>query len=264
MFNLISADLYKLRKSTALKILFGITTVCAILMTLFAYLIPQGKLEESMTGMGFLFSDMNVMSILGAVMAGVIICGDYENKIIQDSISTGYSRSTIIISKSIAYFLALTFLLLPYVLITGIAIGSGNEFSMGAVAIGFNHLLTIEAGNITAAAIGKLLAVMLTLLIVYLGQLCICIPLAFLLKKPVLVVAITYVFSILSAQLIRIAESSPAFNRFFSLTPYGGRYIFLTTGSEAGEILKAIMVSLVFATIMITITYFFFRKSEMK
>jgi len=43
MYNLIRADLFKLRKSMTIKILFGITTVSAVVMAVMAYLIPQGK-----------------------------------------------------------------------------------------------------------------------------------------------------------------------------------------------------------------------------
>ena len=69
MINLIRADLFKLRRTLTVKILLGIGTASALAMAVIAYLIPQGKLSESMTGIGFMFSDINVISILGAVLA---------------------------------------------------------------------------------------------------------------------------------------------------------------------------------------------------
>ncbi len=65
MYNLILADLFKLRKSMAIKILFAITTASAVAMAVMAYLIPQGKISASMSGIGFMFSDADIMSIRG-------------------------------------------------------------------------------------------------------------------------------------------------------------------------------------------------------
>lgn len=265
MYNLIWADLFKLRKSMAIKILFGITTVSAVSMGMVAYLIPQGKMNASMAGIGFLFSDINMISILGAVIAGVFICGDFENRTIQDAVANGYSRGAIIVSKATAFCCALAFILLPYAIITGITLSTGSAFSMGSVAVGFLHILTSEAGTaFSASEIWKLLAAMLTLIVVYMAQLSLCIPLALVLKKPVLVVAIYYGFTILCAQLMGLRDSSPVFDRIFACTPYGGNYTFVTLGTGAGDIFKAISVSLIFIIAMIVVTYYAFRKSEIK
>ncbi|MNP68119.1 hypothetical protein D3C76_1640280 [compost metagenome] len=96
------------------------------------------------------------------------------------------------------------------------------------------------------------------------AQLILCVPLAFVLKKPVLVVPIYYGFSILTAQLIGVANSSPVFDRIFSCTPYGGNYTFLTLDAVAGDIFKAIGVSLAFIILILAVTFALFRKSEMK
>jgi len=265
VLNLIQADLFKLRKSMAIKILVAITTVCAAAMALIAYLIPQGKIEASMTGIGFMFSDINVISILGGFIAGMFICGDFDNKTIQDAIANGYSRGAIIVSKATVLGLALAFILLPYAIITGVSLSTGSEFNMGAVAVGFLNLLTVEGGTVFAASeVLKIAAVFLTLMVVYVAQLSICVPLAFVLKKPIFVIVIYYGFSILTAQLMKISDSSPGFNRILSATPYGGNYAFTTLGTAAVEISQAIAVSLLFIVVMLAITYGIFRKSEMK
>lgn len=265
MYNLILADLYKIHKSMAIKIIFGITTVSAVVMAVMAYLIPQGKIDASMTGLGFLFSDISVMGILGAVIAGVFICGDFDNKTISDAIANGSSRFAVIVSKAIIFCITIVFILLPYAIVTGIGLGTGYKFGMGSVAMGFLHLLTIEAGRaFSATDIWKLVAVMLTLMIVYVAQLSICIPLALVLKKPILVVAINYGFSILFGQLMGLKNSSKVFDRVFAFTPYGGNYPFVTLDTETGDIFKAIFVSLIFVTAILALTYGAFRKSEFK
>ncbi|MFD0715730.1 ABC transporter permease [Paenibacillus sp. GCM10027626] len=265
MVNLVQADLYKLRKTKSIKILFAITTVCAAVMTMLAYLIPQGKIEDSMAQIGFMFSDVNVISILGAVVAGIFICGDFDNKIIHNAIANGSGRGAVIVSKTAVFCFAIALILLPYAVITGIARGSGSEFGMGSMSIGFLNLLTSESGTaLSTAEVWKLLAVMLTLLIVYMAQLSICVPLALMLKKPVFVIAIYYAFTIACGQLTGLKESYPTFYRIFSFTPYGGDYSFMNLHTESEDLLQAVGVSLAFIIVMLAIAYSTFRKSEIK
>jgi len=260
---MIRADLFKMRKSHAIKILFVITTLSAVAMTLMAYLIPQGLIDSKMTGIGFMFSDINMISILGAVIAGIFICGDFDNKTIHDAISCGQSRGTIIVSKAIVLFCGIAFILLPYAIVTGIALSSGYELSMGSLGVGFLNIQSLNSGNpYQVLDFLKLLIIMLTLIIVYASQLSICVPLAITLKKPILVVAIYYGFSMFCGQLTSL--SSSVFKRIYACTPYGGRYMFLTMDTQAVDIIHAIFVSLIFVIVMLAITYILFRKSEIK
>lgn len=264
MLNLIQADLYKLWKSTAIKVLLGITVLSSVLMTIMAYEIPKGNIDKNMTGVGFMFSDVNVMSILGAVIASILICGDFENKGIPDAIASGCSRSSIIVSKTIAFCCSIAIILLPYAITTVIALCTGSIFSMGSVSVGLLNVLTSASNSFSTAHIWKLLAVIFTLIIVYGAQLSLCIPLAFSLKKPVFVVAIYYAFTILSAQLSNLSSSSSVFKNISSCTPYGGNYSLTTLNTSSGDILKAIAVSIIFTFIMLAVTYSIFRKSEVK
>ncbi|SEW35772.1 ABC transporter permease [[Clostridium] fimetarium] len=265
MLNLIQADLFKMRKSPVIKILFGITTLCAIVMTIMAYLIPQGVIGDKYTGIGFLFSDLNVISILGAVLAGILICGDFENKTIHEAVTSGCNRGAIIVSKAVVFFSALAFILIPYAIITGIALGTGAKFDMGAVSAGFLNILSKDSGiALSASGILKILAAMLTLMLVYMAQLSLCVPLAFVLKKPVLVVVNYYGLSIGSGQLAILSSSSPVLKNILSWTPFGGNYSFLTMNSGPGDLLKAIVVCFICIIIMIVIAFSLFRKSEIK
>ncbi|MDF2541579.1 MAG: hypothetical protein K0S47_1297 [Herbinix sp.] len=265
MYNLIRADLFKIRKTKAIKVLFGITTFSALIMVWIAYSISQGEMNNNIAGIGFMFSDVNMISILGAVLAAIFICGDFENKIIHEAIVTGNSRSSVIIGKAIVFIGAVAFILVPYVAITVIALITGSEFSMGSIAVGFLNIITSEAGNhLSVTEIGKLVAVIITLLFVYMAQLSICLPFALLLRKPVLVVTVYYGLTILCAQLTSIKGTSKIFDRIFALTPYGGMYSLTSLASSAIDFIKAIFVSFIFMILMFSITCLAFRRSEIK
>jgi ABC-2 type transport system permease protein len=265
MLNLIRADLFKLMKSQVVKVLTGISAASAIITAVMAYLIPLGRIDTRMTGIEFMFSDMNMICILGAVVAGIIVCGDFDNKTIHNAISGGSRRSAVIVSKAAALAVALILLLLPYAIVTAAGLGTGYKFDVGSVGIGFLHVLTTESGTVMGITeIGKLAAIMLTLIIVYIAQLSLCVPLAFFLKKPVFVVAIYYGFSILCAQLAGGSESSSVLSRIFLRTPYGNKHALITLETTASDMARTIGISVIFIAIMLTVTYTAFRKSEIK
>lgn len=264
MLNMVKADLFKMYKSPAIKILAGITIMSSIIMTVMAYLIPLGKISQSYTGIGFLLSDIDVMSILGGVAAGIFICGDFDNKVVHDAIASGSSRGTIVLGKAMSFFCAIIIMMLPYAVVTLIGLFSGIEFSMGNTAVGFLYMLTTESGKLDASEIFKLIVLILTQMVVYLGQLSLCLPFAFVFKKPVAVVAGYYGFTILCANLGPLRAASKAFDELTALTPFGGNYTFLNLEMGAGDIFKAVIVSVVFAAIMIIITWWPFRKAEIR
>ncbi|PJI07559.1 MULTISPECIES: ABC transporter permease subunit [Clostridium] len=265
MYNLIKADLFKLRKSKAIKIIFAITVISALTMTIMAYLIQKGKLNTGTTGIGFLFSDANMMGILGAVLAGVFICGDFDNRTIHEAIVNGNSRCQVVISKAIVFFISCLVILLPYFIATGIAIETGYKFNMGGVSVGFLNLITTEGGKAISLLQGfKILAIMFALVFIYIAQLGLCIPFAIVFKKPVVVVAVYYGITILFSQMSKLEASAKTFKNIIECTPYGSKYVFMALNTGAGDIARAFIVSLICIIIMIAITCYAFRRAEIK
>lgn len=265
MFNIIRADLFKMLHSSIVKILLAITTLAATLMVVLVYLLTEGKLDASYSGIAFLFSDINVISILGAVLAGVFICGDFDNKTIHDAIASGSSRASIVVSKAVVFILGMLVLLLPYAIMTGIALGTGARFEAGSIGVGFLNVLMKTSGTaFSGKEVLKIIVVILTLLLVYIAQMSICVPIALACKKPVIVIAINYAISILNGQLMALEGKSKIFDNIYECTPYGRTYFFLDLGAPAGDIVKAMVVSAAFLILMLILTYGIFRKTEIK
>lgn len=264
MFNLISADLFKIRKSISIKVLVAITALCAVAMTVMARLIPQGALDKSVSSLVFLFSDINVAGILVGVIAGIFICGDFENQTIHDAIAGGHGRGSVLISRTVTFYCSVLAILLPYAIVTSIALGTGAKFGPVSPSGTFLHLLTAPGAPVSGAQAGKLIAVIITLIVLYAGQMSICIPLAIVLKKPVLVIAINYGVQILCGQLAQIAHTSSSFNTVYSLTPYGTSYMQAALNTPAGDLVKSLAVSAGFMLIMVLLAYTAFRKAEIK
>lgn len=264
MINMIKADLYKMRKSITMKVVFLITLICSILMALMSYFIADGSLSDTYSGITFLFADANMTSILGSVLAAVFICSDFENKVISTEISSGTSRFTIIIGKIISYFIAVSIIMLPYAIVSIIGVLLKKNFSISQGVGFFNLLQSSQNISFSTNDVLKLIVVALVLIVVYLGQFIICIPITFKVKKPVIVVAVYYAFTVAMAQISNLAAKSDAFNNILSCTPYGNKYLFLTLESSCGDIVKALVVSIIFVIFISIISYLLFRKEEVK
>lgn len=265
MYNLIKADLFKLRKSMAIKILLLITTVSSIIMTIIAYMVQQGKLNTSSANIGFLFSDANMMGILGGAIAAIFICNDFDNRTIHEAIVDGNSREKVVFSKSVIFCLSSLIILLPYIIVTCIAISTGNKFNMGLNSVGFLKLLTAEGGKaISLSQLWKMIAVIFALSASYAARASVCIPLAIALKKPSIVVPAYYGITIFLAKLSSLEGSSKLIKSILECTPFSGKYSLMTLNTQGSDIIKAIIFSLILVTLVIVVTGFAFRKSEIK
>lgn len=264
MYNLIRADLFKIRKSMSIKVLFTITVVCSIVVTIMAHLIQVGKLNGT-NGIEFLFSDANVMTILGGTVAGIFICGDFDNRMIHDSIANGASRFEVILSKMVSFCITTAFIILPYIVVTGIALATGDKFRMSSMSAGFLNILTTEAGkSLSSSQVWKLIGIIITLLVLYISQISICVPLAIVSKKPVVVVGVYYALTILFARVSGTMNLSKVLDKILSCVPYYGKYSLMTLSTDTGDILKAVLVSIIFIVIINMVSYLTFRKAEIK
>ncbi|MDF2923548.1 MAG: hypothetical protein K0R57_2462 [Paenibacillaceae bacterium] len=265
MLNLIVADLYKLRKSAALKISLAITFLSAAAITATAYFLAEGQISLEASGNAALLMDLVMMSIIGALVAGVFICGDFEHKTIHDAISSGTGRGAVLVSKAIVYFLAVAVLVLPYPLITAVAAGTGYAFAAPFAPSVFLQILADRSGvALTAPALGKMLAIALTMIAVHAARLSICVLLAFVMRKPALVTGIGVAATILGDLAVGFHEKIPVLGAVFLYTPFAMNHTVVSMNAGAGDLLKAITVSLVFIAAVLAMTYGAFRRAEIK
>ena len=247
MFNLIKADLYKMRKTKSIKILFLLCCISATLMSVISYQLTNGNLSHDIIGIGSFFTDFQMISLVSVIFISLFICNDFDNKTIHDSISTGYSRSSIIICKTITYFISILIFLLPDVIAAIVGMCSNYSFETFLPSV-FQNIMKNENGTAFDFNIFlKIIAIWFTMAIVYASQISISIFLAFSIQKSVIVI-------------INIDAASD----FFSKTPFGVDYSKLTLNANASVFFNFIGISLVFLVIMMLLSYLFFRKAEIK
>lgn len=262
MFNLIRADLYGIRKSKAIKILFCIICVCSIAMVVVSHLMAVGKVSLESAGNASALGEPMMMSLIGAILAGVFICGDFENKTIHDAISCGSGRGAVIISKAISYFIVIAFMMVPYFIVTVIGVCTDFEYTLYMSSSFLSILSNVSSIDVTPQIIFKIIAITLTIMLVYASQMSICVALSFLIRKPVFVIGIGFGLISLITFIIGLGNDVQILGDIFSYMPFTRGYI--TLDASASEFIKPIAVSIGFIIVLLAITYSGFRKSEVK
>ncbi|MBS7009308.1 hypothetical protein [Anaerostipes sp.] len=263
MINIVRSDLLKLKKSAALKVMFLISGAGAVLMVLCAHWFQNGTLGAGAAANASFLADAQMVALLGTVAAGLFLCGDFENKTIHDAVSGGKGRNEIILGKAVSYFIVLLILILPYFLVAAAAIFIDSQYQLYIPSV-FLTLICQESGDaVTLQSALKMIGITAAVCVVYAGQLSICLPLSFIFRRPVPVIGIGYLVSLICGMLQ--AGGNQAFQKLISLTPFHSKYLFrLSMDAEPEILLKSISAGAVFAALMILISVLIFRRAEIK
>ena len=265
MLNLIFAEFYKLKRSKGIKLCFGFTVICSISMAIISHNVAIGKLNLSISGSASGLSEVVIMSLIGSIMTGILVCNDFETKTIHDEIIGGNGRKSIVYSKAIVFSICIALLLLPYIVVTFIGCSSDLEFSKLAGSSGFmNIIVENKSLDFSAFNVGRILLISITLIIVYIGRISLFIPIAFKSRKPMIVMSVGFGLSTLVDIFIGLLGDISGVSKIILLTPYSREYLLISMETEFTMILKAMVVNIIFTIIMIYITYKIFRKSEIK
>lgn len=260
MYNLIQADLFKLRKSLSIKILFLLSCMAGIGMAYMSYFMTKNDLGKDLIGIASLLADFQMMGLIGSITCATFICGDFENKTIHDAISSGSSRKTLILSKAFVYFLVIGLMIIPYVIVAIVGFCSKMDFTPFLPSVFLNIMANEGDLTLTAPVFLKIIALSFSSLSIYLGQLSISFLLAFIIKKPIAVIGISYG---INAALPKLA-TIPGLKDILSFTPLGIDYATLTLKADILTIIKPILFSVIFIAIIIAITNKLFKKAEIK
>lgn len=265
MFNMIKADIYKLSKMQAVKICILTSIVCSLGIAYMLHGVYNGTYSLDASSAFALVSDTMIISILGAVLTGALICGDFESKNIHDEIACGNGRFAIVITKTVSISLLIILLVLPYVLMSTIGFATNIGFAIyTGVPSAFLNILSNATGvEITNEYVLKSVVLSLLITLTYIAKISICIPLAFMARKSIVVIMTgfvsTFLFDIISALLKDVAGIS----NFIKFLPYTMIYD-LNLNCSVEVMVKSFISSVLFITVMLGITYAQFRKAEIK
>lgn len=265
MFNLIKADIFKLFKVQIVKISFLVSVVCSIMIAIVLHGVYKGTYTLETSSAFALVSDTMIVAMLGAILIGTLICGDFESKNIHDEIACGNGRFSIIMAKTITISLLMILLVLPYAIVAIVGFASNIGFGVytGVPSAFFNILANAQGVELSSQSILKSIVLTLFITLSYIAKVSICIPLAFKARRSLIVIIAgfisTFIFDIISA----VAKGVKGINEVVQLLPFTNIFK-LTLDCTVDVMLKSMIYNFLFIAAMIGITYVMFRKAEIK
>ncbi len=261
MKNLLKATLYRVWKSSGVKIVFVLTVLVAAPYYICGSMVAGGSIDAagagSVTGLG----DAMILWIFGPLVTAMIIGSDFENKTIHGAI--GYGRGRIIANDMFVYAICVLVLTLPYILGSVICLIGGVNMEGAQMTAVSACMDTVIRYNETYG-VGKAILTYLAFACVTIGQISICVPVAVKVKKPVIVTAFGFFFGMITALIATLAAKVEALQNVYKLTPYAYGLAEVNLDAEVSDLLLAILISMIFTGVMGLVAWLLFRKAEIK
>lgn len=265
MGRLFKIEMKKLQKSTAMKVMLIVAAglgVLSVAINVLLDILAEGLVEEALGLSGYnmaltmSYGDTDMLLMVVIIMA-VLIGGDFSARTLQTQVAAGYGRFKIIVSRFLSGIVAYVILYIEYCIICigGITIfyGWGEDITSKQ---GLEHLGEIGA----QFGLGLLLSI--TFLAIYMlfmfllknvgGSIGVCVP-TMLLVPGILQTVI--MFNKDAAEVL-------------SFTPIGQQYEFAMSMYGKGladvDIVRFVVVCVVWLVAFIGLNFLTFRKSELK
>lgn len=263
MLRFIKGDIYKSVKLKTIFIIFGVVALSAILLAYISHKLYTGDMTPDAGVNASLMGDCMMVAIVGGLLAAELIVSDFETKSVHNEIISGKSRFDLIIAKLISFAIHLSFVLLSYAIVVLVGIGSGISFApLNGVPSTFFSLLS-DCSTKNDPNILKCVVLCLVIFIAYISKLSICIPLAFKCRKRIPVLVLGFSTSFIFDIIRSVTKKVDGLSDFIDALPYS-QITKVTIGASWGTIGGVLASSLIFIAAMVIITYFLFRKLEIK
>lgn len=261
MCNLIKANLFRMGKSAGVRIAFLVTVLAAALYYVAAHMVSMGDIAPEQAGTVSGLADPMILSLFGALFVGLLIGSDFENKTVHGAIGMG--RTKILCGYLSVYIIGIFLLTIPYIVGSVVCIAAETDMAGAGGAAVSTGLINVmcSAGDIS---IGKLIVSYLAMAVVYMGQISVCIPVAVKVKKPIVVTAFGFFFGMVTAFLATVVSKVEMLEQIYELTPFAYSAGSIAVCASYGDLLKGIIVSILFTGLMGILSWAIFRRTEIK
>lgn len=163
MYNLIKAELFKLRKDRVFRTMILIIAILSLVYPLLYYFDNLSQGSPQMTGVQFLFNFITgntlIVKFSIAVLAGFFISSEYSTGVMKTIASSGNVRAKLYIAKLIGFSLGAMILSLVFPIVSTLEVSllsgfghlpEGAEASFIPRAIGLTLLFTVAFASIGA------------------------------------------------------------------------------------------------------------------
>lgn len=269
MRKLVKAEFFKLRKSVYYKaIVLG--TILYALMDIYSYFTGSYHPSNGVKELFHSFLFWQRCLLLCGILAGVFIGGDFDNRILHSQIAVGNGRRNIFAAKAFVYWIACIVVTMVYQSVDMIGMTCLFGFGTKVTFYGFILLMRTE----------------IVYLIIFSGFISVCILAAFVFKALFTVTAMEIVWIMFGSAIFQnLAGLNSLIDRLYDHSIFGSMTAFTLPLYAYGdgirslesvpvedifEILAAqqytkfVLISLVTVLVAMTISYYIFKKTELK
>lgn len=250
MYNLIKAELYKLKRQKLFIVLFLIVIALSSFSAFSEINLITTPTNPIMGKDSFAnaFQDIFMLFVI-AVFAGFYIGSDFSNRTIQAELSRGHKRADIVYAKAFVYSLSASALMLLYpttvCIIHTITFGWGEVFNISSILYLFRITL-----------LGSILNT---------GTACIYLCFAFLCRDIPKTICVCFAFPILfSAINSTIGKSIPIIGTILDYSTLSQLKYIVIDRFSIESLFPVILSACITILITITISNYFFSKAEIK
>ncbi|MBZ2195354.1 hypothetical protein [Occultella gossypii] len=260
MINQLRADLFTQRHSTGFIVCLLAACGAAAAYLYLQHQLALGGLNAAAANGVQGLSDVMVINLLGSLLIGLIVSRPFETKSVHDALLAS-SRGSFVASKTVVAALAVFLLGVPYGIAALVGRATGLEV---APAVPTTFALLAESGaEPDAAGVGRIIAVSVVAAILYAARLAVCIPLAIVVKRPIVVMAAGFVWAFVADLLVGAAAKWEALEAITRLTPYAPDHLPLPD-SSGGELVGTSIVAVVFIALMGLVAWLLLRRADIK
>ncbi len=258
MGKLFKIEMKKLRKSTAMLVMFIVTIALGALnvgvyglMKLLGeeILLLFGRVDGYSMAMS-LTQDTSDITLMVVILMAVLIGGDFSARTLQTQVAAGYSRFSIIVSRYATMAISYVILYILYFTVTVLGV---------TLIFGFGD-------GVTSSMVGDLLLNLLYSFMMALTMLSMYMLFAFLLKSTGATIGVCVPFMLLGVTIIQtLSWINDIASEVLSFTPFG-QSMALSGSFIYGEIdpLRFVGVCVVWFIGLTSLSYLSFRKAELK
>lgn len=260
MINQLRAQLYMVRHGLTVPLCLLACAVAAAFYMVLQHQLATGSLGPAEANGVAGLSDVMFVSLLGSLIYGAVVSLPFETRSVHNALLAA-DRATVVTATTVIAALAVTALSLPYGLAALLARATGEDFTP-AVPTPFSALAA-QTGELTGSEVGAIITVTLTSAVLTAAKLSVCLPLAFWLKRPLVVMAAGFAWGFVADLLGGAAADVAGLDVLVRLTPFSSEHT-PAPGSTGGEMLAAVAVSLVFLALMGLASWLVLRRADIK
>lgn len=261
MPNQIRATLLQTRRSTSFRAALAACSLGAIAYLWIAHAVATGTLTEVTGRSGQGVSDVFLVMLLGSLLAGTIVCTDFETKTMHDAVLATH-RASIVAARTVVFTLAVMLLTLPFGIAASVALAAGAEVAPILPTTPILVAMNPSGPELGPQTLFRLLLIVGVTGLVYAAQLSVCIPFGFWIRRPVAVMAFGFVVAFILSTAHEALAEIDQLRPIQRASPFA--YSGLSLESSTGTLVAAGCSSVAALVLMSLVAWVLFRRADVK